>query len=199
MDENKTTNVGFHSIHLTASHDITIKKGMSIKCNASFTVNDGVLYIDSENNSITIALPQANFEIIEIESEYGSVKCDGLNCKQLSISSPHNVKIENSCIDECQISSEYDSIHIIKSKINNANLSAAHNVNVDLDDFSYIEIESEYGGVKFTYNGTQLINADCTSKYGTVKAQGTFYGGADCDKKIIITAAHDIKLLSRNK
>lgn len=199
METNTMTNVGFHSIHLAASQDITIKKGMSIKCNASFIVNDGILYIDSDYSGITIVLPQINFEAVEIESEYGSVKCDGVNCKQLSISSAHDVKIDNSHIDECEISSEYDSIHIINSRINNANLSAAHNVSVELDEFSCIEIVSQYDGVKFIYNGTQQVNADCTSEYGTVKARGVFYGGADCNKRIIITAAHDIRLFSRNK
>ena len=199
MDGNKTKNVGFYSIHLEAAQDIVIKKGMYIKCNESFSVNDGVLYIDSKIGGITIALPQANFDMVELESEYGSVKCDGVHCKQLTISSSQGVKVENSCLGECEISSEYSSIRIIKSKIGNANLSASQYVNVELDDFSYVEIESEYAGVKFIYNDSQLINVDCNSEYGTVKAQGAFYGDENCDKKVVATAAHDIKLLSRNK
>ena len=200
MEENKTTNVGFHSIHLTAVHDITIKKGRSIKCNNFFVVNDGVLCVSSETGSITLSLPQTDFKTIEIESKAGSVKCNGMSCKQLTISTSCNVIIKNARVnDECNILSQNDSIYIKKSKIDKAHLNAKQIVNLGLDDFSYIEVKSECDGVNFTYNGTQVIHASCTSKYGTVKARGAFYGGADCNKKIIVSATQDINLRSRKK
>ena len=40
------------------------------------------------------------------------------------------------------------------------------------------------------------MNVDCTSTYGTVKAIGAFYGDVNCAKKIVINAAHSIKLIS---
>ena len=199
MNETKVKNIGFQSIHLEAAHNVTIKRGLSVKCNATFTVSDGVLYANSENDSITLVIPQVELDTIEIESQYDSIKCDGLQCNQLTISSAHNVKIENSIIDRCEISSEYDSIHILKSKMSEVYLDAAHNVNVELDDFDYIEIDSQYDGVKIIYNGKELVNVDCTSTYGTVKADGPFYGDENCDKKIVIKAAQGIKLISRNK
>lgn len=74
------TDVGFHSIHLEAAHNITIKRGLSVKCNATFSVNNGTLYIVSDNDSITLALPQVSLDTVEIDT----------------ISAAHNVKIENS-------------------------------------------------------------------------------------------------------
>ena len=188
--------VGFHSIHLEAAHNITIKRGLYVKCNATFSVNNGTLYIVSENDSITLALPQVSLDTVEIDTTYDSVKCDGLTCNQLTISAAHNVKIENSQINECEISSEYDSVHIMQSTIDNLSISAAHNVSVEVNDFSKIDIESEYDGVIIKYNGNQLVNLDCTSTHGTVKAIGAFYGDVNCAKKIVINAAHSIKLIS---
>lgn len=192
----QNTDVGFRSIHLEAAHNITIKRGLSVKCNATFSVNNDTLYIVSDNDSITLALPQVSLDTVEIDTTHDSVKCDGLTCNQLTISAAHNVTIENSQINECEISSEYDSVHIMQSTIDNLIISAAHNVSVEVNEFSKLDIESMYDGVKIKYNGNQLVNVDCTSTYGTVKAIGAFYGDVNCAKKIVINAAHSIKLIS---
>ena len=62
--------------------------------------------------------------------------------------------------------------------------------------FCYNDFKSEYNGVKIKYSENQLVNVGCTSIYGTVKAIEAFYGDVDCSKKIIINAAHSIKLIS---
>ena len=40
----QNTDVGFRSIHLEAAHNITIKRGLSVKCNATFSVNNDTLH-----------------------------------------------------------------------------------------------------------------------------------------------------------
>ena len=189
--------IGFHCIHIEVAQNATIKKGASVKCNATFAVTDGVLYISSEYDGVTLIIPQVSFETIEIDTKYGSVTCDGLSCNQLSISSAQSVKVENSSVNVCEISSTYDAVHVSKSTIETLNIRAAQNVSIELDDFCYIEITSEYDSVKVKYNGNRLVNVNCSTTFGSVEAKGTFYGNTDCDKKIVISAAQNIKLLSK--
>ena len=195
--ENNNVNIGFHSVQIEASQRVTIKRGATVKCDATFNVIDGVLHVFSQYDGVTLVLPQVALDTVEIDSEYDSVKCEGLHCNKLLISAAHNVKIETSIINECEISSEYDSVNVFKSTINTLNISAAQNVNVELDDFCYMEIESEYNGVKVIYNGNQLVNVDCASSFGSVKVNGPFYGGPECGKSIVISASQDIRLLGK--
>lgn len=194
----KNIDVGFHSIYLDVKYDITIKRGPSVKCNATFYVNNGTLYIESNNTKTTLSIPQVPLDIVEISTEYGSVKCIGLNCNQLTISTAYDIKIKNSQINECEISSEHGSVHILQSTINILDISASYDIDVELNDFNQINIDTTHGRANVKYNGNSLVNVNCTSTYGSVKANGPFYGDENCAKKITIDASHSIKLISRN-
>lgn len=191
---NPNNQLGFNCINIEGDGAIIIKTGDSLKCNASYSINNDVLSINSTNNNITLVLPPLPLNNVNIKSKYDSVKYDGLLCNQLIISSSQNVLINNSIINNCRISSKSDSVNITNSNINNLNINASNNVNVELNDFSYVEIKSENDSVQMKYNGNRPVNVDCTSSHGSVKINGPFSGGKNCKKKIIITASNDIKL-----
>lgn len=191
------TDMGFSSIRLEASHNITVQRGQSVNCNATtFFIKNDTLYISSDYNSITLTLPQVTLDKVKIDSTYGFVECADLTCNQLTVSTSRKVKLKNSQINRCEISSDYGSVHIEQSTIDNLSVNASDNVSIEVNDFSNIDIKSKYDGVKIKYNGAQLVNIDCASTYGALKTTGAFYGDGNCSKKIVVKAANNINLIS---
>ncbi|MDE7263325.1 MAG: DUF4097 domain-containing protein [Anaeroplasmataceae bacterium] len=190
----KNINTGFTSIHLEAAHTIIIKRGISFKCSAEFSINDGRLYASSGHGNITLIIPNFPLEEIVLQSNYGSIKCEEIATNSIQIYAPHDIKIKKSNLKICKIISQYGALNIIKSTISNLQVQSAHDIKLSLFDFTYLHLQSEYGIIRLKYFNTTLVNVNAKSEYGSVKVNGNFYGDDNCKKTIVAHAAHDIKL-----
>lgn len=191
--------LGFNSIKISANGKVVLNVGTTFEVKGDMQVTDGVLFLFSEVSGVSLTIPKAHLNRIEILSEYSSVECNEIEADEIQIQAGNKIKLTNTKAKQTYLGSEYSSIIINNCELEIAKIIASDKVKASVIDFCEIAISSEHSNVKFEFLKNETVCAECESSSGEVYIKGLFCGDKKCKRKLYISAGDKIDLVSRGE